>query len=245
MKSGSGRYNPVVALVAATCALLTCGVSVSPAQAQQVSSVTISPALPAEGDPIIASAVVSWNFPTFPASPMIAGSQINLPVANYIISPAPPEPPALLQWTIPALPAGFYALTVSFEAFPNNYYTNPNLVFSVRPRTALLGLIGGRFQMSVASQQAGAKPAAVHLSDSGGYFTFFDPSNVELTAKIVDGRAVNDHYWVFIASMTNTPLTITITDTQAGNCGGSKSCPTRTYSNPPNTNQNFIDVTAF
>jgi hypothetical protein len=245
MNSGNGRHIPVVALVVATCAVLTCGVSISPAQAQVVSQVTISPALPAEGDSIVASAVVSWNFPTFPASPMIAGSQITLPVANYIISPAPPEPPNLVQWTIPALPAGFYAITVNFEAFPNSYYTNPNLVFSVRPRAAALGLLGGRFQMSVASQEDGAKPAAVHLSDTGGYFTFFDPSNVELTAKIVDGRAVNGHYWVFIASMTNTPLTVTITDTQAGSCGGSNSCPKRTYSNPPNTNQNFIDVTAF
>jgi hypothetical protein len=243
MKSESGRCIPVVALLAAAGAALTCGLSGSPAQAQQLSAVTISPALPAEGDAIVASVVVSWNFPTSAATPFVNGSQINLPIANYIISPAPPEPPALLHWTIPPLPAGFYALTVSFVSNPSNYYTNPNLVFSVRPRTALLGMLSGRFQMSVANQEAGAKPAAMQLSDSGGYFTFFDPTNVELTAKIVDGRAVNGHYWVFIASMTNTPLTVTITDT--GNCGGSSSCPTRTYRNPANTNQNFIDVTAF
>jgi hypothetical protein len=244
MRSEGGRHVPVVALVAAACAAVAGGMSSSPIQAQVLSPVTISPALPAEGDSIVASVVVSWNFPTSASTPYAAGSQITLPVANYIISPAPPERPALLQWTLPSLPAGFYTLTVSFISNPSPFYTSPNLVFSVRPRTAILGMVGGRFQMSVAGQQAGARPAAVQLSDSGGYFTFFDPANVELTAKIVDGRAVNGHYWVFIASMTNTPLTVTITDTQAGSCGGG-SCPTRTYSNPPDTNQNFIDVTAF
>ncbi|HVR06813.1 MAG TPA: hypothetical protein VMW75_02095, partial [Thermoanaerobaculia bacterium] len=108
-----------------------------------------------------------------------------------------------------------------------------------------LGLIGGRFQVAVAALEAGATPAGVPLSDSGGYFTFFDPSNIELTFKVIDGRAVNGHYWVFVASMTDTPLTITVTDTQAAGCGGGHSCPTRTYTNPPHTNQNFIDVVAF
>jgi hypothetical protein len=46
--------------------------------------------------------------------------------------------------------------------------------------------------------------------------------------------------------MTDTPLTVTVTDTQAPICiGGTRPCPSRTYTNPPHTNQNFIDVVAF
>jgi hypothetical protein len=36
-----------------------------------------------------------------------------------------------------------------------------------------------------------------------------------------------------------------VTDTQAASCGSGATCPSRTCTNPPHTNQNFIDVAAF
>jgi hypothetical protein len=235
MKTEAGRSIPFAAMVLVACAALPCGLSSAAAQTQPPAPIAISPALPAEGDLIFASLDVSGP-PAFPLGPLVEGSNILLGFSQPPVSPQPPPTTTHLQWALGSLPAGNYSITL-------NNGTGPSLGFAVKPRAALLGLMGGRFQMSVADQVAGASPAAVQMSDAGGYFTFFDPTNVELTAKIVDGRAVNGHYWVFVASMTNTPLTITVTDTQTGHCGSS--CPTRTYSNPPNTNQNFIDVEAF
>jgi hypothetical protein len=235
MKTAGGRSLPVVAMVLVVCAALPCGSSSAAAQTQPPAQIAISPALPAEGDLIFAGLDVTGP-PAFPSGSLVEGSNILLYFSQPPVSPQPPPTTTHLWWPLGSLPAGNYSITL-------NNGTAPSVGFAVKPRAKLLALIGGRFQMSVVDQEAGASPAAVQMSDAGGYFTFFDPTNIELTAKIVDGRAVNGHYWVFVASMTNTALTITVTDTQTGHCGGS--CPTRTYSNPPNTNQNFIDVEAF
>jgi hypothetical protein len=236
MKTELGRSIPVIAWILVACATLPFGSASAVAQTPPVQP-AISPALPAEGDLIFAGLDVTGP-PAYPSGPLVEGANIFLGFSQPPVSPQPPSTTTHLAWALGALPAGNYMIML-------NSGTVPSLGFVVRPRVALLGLIDGRFRMSVADQQAGASPAAVQMSDAGGYFTFFDPTNVELTAKIVDGRAVNGHFWVFVASMTNTPLTVTVIDTQAGNCGGSSSCPTRTYKNPPNTNQNFIDVEAF
>ena len=239
-RSAARRYIPIVivAVVLVACGgALPGGIPNATAQAQPPAQVAVSPALPAEGDSIVASLDVT-GLPALASDPLIRGSVVFLRFSQPPLSPQPPSTTTRLQWALGALPAGNYTVML-------NDVAEPSLGFAVRPRVAVLQMMSGRFRMAVADQQAGASPAAVQMSDAGGYFTFFAPENVELTAKIVDGRAVNGHFWVFVASMTNTPLTVTVTDTQANDCRGSSACPTRTYGNPPNTNQNFIDVEAF
>ncbi|HEV3456715.1 MAG TPA: hypothetical protein VHG32_09160 [Thermoanaerobaculia bacterium] len=238
MKTPVGRSFPVVALVLAALAAVAGSVPRALAQTQEAVPVSVSPALPADGDAILVSADVIAPVDASAGLIKVEGGQITLYVNAPILSPTPPGVLQHLEWSLAALPAGSYSLSISL---PNV----PTLGFAVRPRAARLDLVGGRFQVSVAALQSGASPAAVRLSDSGGYFTFFDPANIELTFKIIDGRAVNSHYWVFIASMTDTPLMVTVTDTQAPGCGSTRPCTSRTYTNPPHTNQNFIDVVAF
>ncbi len=236
MKRGTGRPYAVMASLIAFCAALAGGGS--PALAQVLGPIGVSPALPADGDTIAISVDISQSPPTVAGAVLVEGSQIILEVGETIISPQPPTPPSHLVWTVGPMRAGTYTITVDFG---NKAYRT----ISVQPRSAVLPLLAARFQVTVTDLAAGATPAATPLSDSGGYFTFFDATNVELTFKVVDGRAVNDHFWLFVASMTNTPLTVTFTDTQGAGCGTPAGCPTRTYTNPPNTNQNFIDVNAF
>ena len=240
METRHRRGVPVVAVVLAVAAVLAFGVPVARAQSQTQSAtpINISPALPADDDAIVVSADVFAPPAASAGTVTVEGSQITLYVNAPQFSPQPPGALQHLQWQLPAMPAGGYNLSVSLVAVPS-------MGFVVRPRTAQLGLFGSRFQVSVTDQQAGASPAAVQLSDSAGYLTFFGSANVELTVKIVDGRVVNGHYWVFVASMTDTPLSLTVTDTQVGNCASTKTCPTRTYTNPAHTNRNFIDVEAF
>jgi hypothetical protein len=57
---------------------------------------------------------------------------------------------------------------------------------------------------------------AIPLTSDTGYFWFFDPSNVEVITKVLNGCSVNTHYWVFSSGLTNVGVTLTYTDTTTG-----------------------------
>ena len=68
---------------------------------------------------------------------------------------------------------------------------------------------------------------------------------MEATIKILDGRPVNGHWWVFIASMTDLEMKVTIYENRNG-CFGPPvfppACPSKTYLQTAGQNRNFIDV---
>src|SRR5262249_35114872 len=70
--------------------------------------------------------------------------------------------------------------------------------------------IPGRFRTSVVwrTQEGAANSGtAVPITSNTGAFWFFDPSNLELVVKVLDGRAINGHFWVFYGSMTDVQFT--------------------------------------
>ena len=74
--------------------------------------------------------------------------------------------------------------------------------------------------------------------DRGGLFYFTDPQNPEILIKILDGCAVNGHYWVFYAATTNVGFELTVSDTATST--------TRVYSNPDlNVAPAITDTLAF
>ncbi len=98
------------------------------------------------------------------------------------------------------------------------------------PNSTTLCLSGGRFQVQVSWQPPGgsATPAgAVALTPDSGYFTFSDPNNVEMVAKVVNACGLNNRYWVFAAGLTNVRVVTTVTDTRTGSV--------KTYTNPQGT----------
>ena len=70
-----------------------------------------------------------------------------------------------------------------------------------------------------------------------GYFWFFDQEEVELVVKVLDGRAINRHFWVFAGSLTNVEYTLRVTDTETGR--------QVTYVNPPGQRSVIEDTNAF
>lgn len=52
--------------------------------------------------------------------------------------------------------------------------------------------------------------------DTTGLYWFFQPSNVELVLKVLDGCDFNGHRWVFAAGLTDVGVTMTVTDTGTG-----------------------------
>ena len=78
----------------------------------------------------------------------------------------------------------------------------------------------GRFQVTAEFVTApGAAPQPMPgalLTDDAAYLWFFDPNNVEVFLKVVNGCPVNDRFWVFAAGLTNVEVRITVVDTQTG-----------------------------
>jgi sugar lactone lactonase YvrE len=86
------------------------------------------------------------------------------------------------------------------------------------PQTLCLNI--GAFSVTASFQTTPEGPSApataVAMTGSTGYFWFFDPNNVEMTVKVLDGCAVNGHYWFFAGGLTNVSVQISVTDTTTG-----------------------------
>jgi hypothetical protein len=73
--------------------------------------------------------------------------------------------------------------------------------------------------------ESGSAPGhALLQTNNFGQFWFFSPDNIELSVKVLNGCAVNNHFWVFASGLTNVEVVLRVTDTQTGE--------TRTYFNP-------------
>ncbi|HKD18838.1 MAG TPA: sialidase family protein [Thermoanaerobaculia bacterium] len=109
------------------------------------------------------------------------------------------------------------------------------------PDATTLCLLDGRFQARVewqtASGAAEAAAPAVPLTSDSGYFWFFQQPNVEIALKVLDGTAVDGHFWVFYASLSNVAFTVTVTDLQTG--------AVRVYDNPAGKLASVADTSAF
>jgi ELWxxDGT repeat protein len=88
-----------------------------------------------------------------------------------------------------------------------------------QPTATSLCLSGGRFRVELEWRTADGFAGAGHavgLSADTGYFWFFDPGNVETMVKVLDGRGLNSHFWIFYGALSNVEYTLTVTDTQTG-----------------------------
>jgi subtilisin family serine protease len=90
-----------------------------------------------------------------------------------------------------------------------------------------LCLGGGRFAVRVgwtAPDGRRGSGAARPLTDDSGLFTFFDPDNVELVVKVLDGCALNGRFWVFAGGLTDLEIELEVEDLLSGDA--------RTYHSP-------------
>lgn len=52
----------------------------------------------------------------------------------------------------------------------------------------------------------------VQLTSESGYFWFFNPANIEVVIKVLNGCGLNSRYWVFAAGLTNVKVEIVVLD---------------------------------
>jgi hypothetical protein len=74
------------------------------------------------------------------------------------------------------------------------------------------------------------------VSDSGAFW-FFGEDNLELLVKVLDGRGVNGHFWVFYGAMTTVEYWVAVTDLATGE--------QEVYYNPPRVQASVADTAAF
>ncbi len=135
-----------------------------------------------------------------------------------------------------ANPSGFYANIHTTQygggAIRGQLMPAPGtMIGSCLPDQTTLCLNGGRFKTQVSFQTSSAStdlesfqaptiPAAVgnavSLTGDTGFFWFFSANNIELTVKVVDGRAFNGKFWVFYGGLSDVAYTITVTDLTTG-----------------------------
>jgi len=159
---------------------------------------------------------------------------------------ATPSFPYASTVEIGPLPAGIYQVVLLFRGGT----TTARHSFQVRAPEPFLTLPeqgdGWSFEMAIdwklPSGQTG-QGFGVPLTDESGYFWFFSPGNIEVTVKILDGRPVNGHWWVFLASMTDVEFTATVSRCPPPPIGAP--CVLKQYHSPQGINRNFLDTQAF
>ncbi|HVT17502.1 MAG TPA: CARDB domain-containing protein [Thermoanaerobaculia bacterium] len=104
-----------------------------------------------------------------------------------------------------------------------------------------LCLNGSRFRVRVHWSNPGDGSSGtgtpIALTGDTGYFWFFGSSNVELIVKVLDGTAVNQHFWVFYGALSDVQYTLSVVDTKTG--------AAKSYHNPPGRLASVADTEAF
>lgn len=118
--------------------------------------------------------------------------------------------------------------------------TETALYSKTSPADSTLQLRDGRFLLTVDWQDfdgGSGSGRGVQLTNETGYFWFFDPDNIELTIKVLDGRPLNGAFWVFYGSLTNVQFELRVTDTLTGE--------SRTWTNESGNFASVGDTAAF
>jgi hypothetical protein len=147
--------------------------------------------------------------------------------------------PVRVTYTLPD--SGYYLIKV--RSMVSLGYGNYSLSLTASGGACAQGLClnDGRFQVIATWRKSdgttGAATPALMTGDTG-YFWFFSSDNVEMVVKVLDGRGVNGHFWVFASGLTNVQVDLFVLDTSTH--------VVKTYQNPLGTAfQPIQDTSAF
>jgi ELWxxDGT repeat protein len=108
------------------------------------------------------------------------------------------------------------------------------------PSDTGLCLQGNRFRVEIDWRDFHnntGRATTLPLTADTGAFWFFNPQNIETIVKVLDGQAVDEHFWTFYGALSNVEYTMTLTDTAIG--------LTQRYFNPSNQFASVGDTESF
>lgn len=122
-------------------------------------------------------------------------------------------------WTYRQAP-GEARSTADLEAFPlvpEDAKVVLPLAFGAPRAIAGTVLLKNRFEVRLTRPQPDpVYPLGRQISGDTAGFTFFDPGAFDVLINVIDGQALNGHFWVFGGSLTDQEFTIEIRDTTTG-----------------------------
>jgi hypothetical protein len=98
--------------------------------------------------------------------------------------------------------------------------------------------LNGRFRIEVTwrNQRDGSTGAGGAIPNTGSFW-FFDPANIELVLKVLDGRTSNGKFWIFYGALSDVEYRVKVTDTQTGKV--------KVYHSQPGSLSGLADTSAF
>ncbi len=117
---------------------------------------------------------------------------------------------------------------------------NPQTGGACREGQFTLCLQNGRFEVTVKWRTPQGKAGQGNqggFTDETGYFWFFSAKNIEVLVKVLDGCAINDTYWVYVAGLTNIWVEVQVRDTTTGEV--------KSWTNPMGQNFRPIESTSY
>jgi len=134
------------------------------------------------------------------------------------LEPGCPHGGIATEWTDRTLSPGGAALTLASTSPAVAFVDGPPASCAADSHTLCLNQ--SRFAVTASftdvPQGLPVQATAVPLTGDTGYFWFFDPANVELVVKVLDGCAVNGNFWAFAGGLTNVNVLLQVTDTRTG-----------------------------
>ena len=134
------------------------------------------------------------------------------------------------EFPTPTADSAPYGITTGPDGnlwFTENLGNKIGRITLAQPST--LELADGRIEITVewqSSTDTGSGHPVV-LTESAGYFWFFDPANVEVLVKVVDACADYGQEWLFAGGLTDLGVTMKVKNTHNGIY--------KTYTNPKGT----------
>ena len=197
-----------------------------------VDSIQVAPAEPTADDPLVItiSGVSESSCFLFEGASRFQQT-IELAFSDCLIPPRLVDTPFTFSRELGRLPAGFYQVRATFngEVLEEQLLTVLPVSGPCTPGATDLCLQHGRFRVEAEWEARGqqGEGRVIGLTRETGAFSFFQPDNVEVVVKVVDGCQLNDHFWVFVAGLTDVRTTLTVTDVLTGR--------RNTYRNPADT----------
>jgi hypothetical protein len=176
----------------------------------------------------------------------VHGNRIEFSADHFDLQ-LPHQAPHAAAAELDPLPAGIYQVVLQYRGLPlavthTFEVLAPEPLLVLHEKRSDVRSFGVIVDWKLPSGQTG-QGIAVPLTNESGYFWFFDAGNAEVTIKILDGRQVNGHWWVFLASMTDVEHTVKVTLCPPDAVGAP--CFQKEYRNPRGTNRNILDTQAF
>ncbi len=144
---------------------------------------------------------------------------------EQIVAPCEPTTVSTFRIPLPDLETGLYRILLhrdevgapDSESGDSEFWAqSPTLVASQQ----LSQMIEGRFQVTVTwrdhSNRTGRGVPVTREEGRSAIFSFFREDNWELLVKVLDGCALNNHFWVFASASTNVEYTLRVEDVLSG-----------------------------